>query len=461
MSSRVEAGVAYARAHFEETLTDLGELVEIPSVSSDEGDRAPMHRAARWLADRLQRMAFSSVQIFPSNKNPIVLAERAAPNPRPPAVLIYGHYDVHSGEPREAWESDPFTPVVRGERLYARGASDMKGQLLACLAAVEAVQAAGDYPLTLKFLLEGNEEFGPSPVGDFVVEHQDRLASDFCFCADAGMIGEELPTIVYGLRGRSNCILRVSGPVREVHDGVFGGVIRNPNHVLSEMIAGFHDGDGRVAIPGFYDRVREIDEAERAELSRLPLDEAHFLEHSGAPRLWGERGYSAGERAATRPSLNVLRLRAGGPSSAIPSSVEADVSARLVPDQDPVEFHRQLSLYVEAHTPREVTSEVRYDGGYLPTLTNRNSPGVVALSRALEATWGKRPLFARDGGGIPIVARLQQHLGVDSVLTGFSLPGDNIHGPNESIHLPTLRKGIEALVRFLWLLAEKAPSLSA
>jgi acetylornithine deacetylase/succinyl-diaminopimelate desuccinylase-like protein len=216
-----------------------------------------------------------------------------------------------------------------------------------------------------------------------------------------------------------------------------------------------------VAIPGFYDRVREIDEAERAELSRLPLDEAHFLEHSGAPRLWGERGYSAGERAATRPSLNVLRLRAGGPSSAIPSSVEADVSARLVPDQDPAEFHRQLSLYVEAHTPREVTSEVRYDGGYRPTLTNRNSPGVVALSRALEATWGKRPLFARDGGGIPIVARLQQYLGVDSVLTGFSLPGDNIHGPNESIHLPTLRKGIEALVRFLWLLAEKAPSLSA
>jgi acetylornithine deacetylase/succinyl-diaminopimelate desuccinylase-like protein len=336
----------------------------------------------------------------------------------------------------------------------------MKGQLIACILAVEAVLAEGTYPATLKILLEGNEEFGPSPVGEFIRAHQELLRCDFCFSPDAGMIGEGSPTITYGMRGRSNCVIRVSGPSRDVHDGVFGGVILNPIHVLGQLIAGLHDSDGRVAIPGFYDKVRAVSDTEKEDLARLPKDDSYFLENSGAPGLWGDEGYPAVERAASRPSLNVLQVRAGGPSSAIPSFAEADVTARLVPDQDPAETGEQLDRYVKARTPWAVTSEVRFVGGYRPTLMSRTSPGIVALSRALEETWGRRPLFDRSGAGIPVVARLQDLLGVDSVLTGFSLPSDNIHGPNESVHLPTLRRGAEAMVRFLMAIAE-GPSRGA
>jgi acetylornithine deacetylase/succinyl-diaminopimelate desuccinylase-like protein len=460
MPSRLDTALAHAGAQFDASIADLKALIAIPSVSSEKRDRRPMHEAAEWLAARLRRASFERVEVFPTAENPIIVAERAAPEPAP-RVLIYGHYDVHSPEPRRAWDTDPFAATIRGDRLYARGASDMKGQIVACIAAAEAVLAAGPYPVTLKFLFEGNEESGPSPVGDFIREHKGLLRCDFCFSADAGMIGEQLPTITFGLRGRSNCVIQVSGPGDDVHDGVFGGVVLNPIHVLSELIAGLHDREGRVLIPGFYDRVREIGEDERAELARLPKDDAHFLEHSRAPILWGEKGYPAVERATTRPSLNILQVRAGGPSSAIPSTAEADVTARLVPDQDPAEFHEQLSRYVKSNTPEAVRSEVRFVGGYRPTLTSRTSPGVVALSGALETTWGTRPLFDRIGAGIPVVAKLQDILGVDSVLTGFGLPADNLHGPNESVHLPTLRRGIEALVRFFFNLAGMPPGASA
>jgi acetylornithine deacetylase/succinyl-diaminopimelate desuccinylase-like protein len=222
------------------------------------------------------------------------------------------------------------------------------------------------------------------------------------------------------------------------------------------MIAGLHDAEGRVAVPGFYDRVRAIDDEERAELARLPKDDGYFLRITGAPVLWGEHGFPAVERASTRPALNALEVRAGGPSSAIPSSAEADITARLVPDQDPEEFSRQLSRFVEQRTPQAVNSEVRYRSGYRPVLTSRDSPGILALSRALEETWGAAPLFDRIGAGIPVVGKLQDTLGVDSVLTGFALPEDNLHGPNESVHLPTLRRGVEAMVRFFFNLAAGA-----
>ncbi len=455
MASPLEAGLRYVASHFDAALEDIGALIAIPSISSEKGDRSPMQAAAAWLASRLRKAALSRVEIFATDGNPIVYAEHLAPGPAP-TVLIYGHYDVHSPEPRKAWESPPFAATRRGDRLYARGASDMKGQLIACILAMEAILAEGAYPATLKVMLEGNEEFGPSPVGEFIRSHQELLRCDFCFSADAGMIGEGSPTITYGMRGRSNCVIRVSGPPRDVHDGVLGGVVLNPIHALSQLIAGFHDSDGRVAIPGFYDRVREIGDAEREELARLPKNDGYFLENSGALGLWGEAGYPSVERASTRPALNTLRVQAGGPSSAIPSFAEADLTARLVPDQDPEEFGEQLARYVRARSPASVTCDVRFVSGYRPTLTSRTSPGVVALGRALEETWGTKPLFDRSGAGIPVVAKLQDILGVDSVLTGFGLPADNIHGPNESVHLPTLRRGAEAMVRFFLQLAAGA-----
>lgn len=453
MSEPLERSLAHARGHFDEALEDLRALIAIPSVSSQKADRRPMQEAAQWLAQRLGRAPFTGSEIFSTDENPIVFAELGARRPGSRSILIYAHYDVHSPEPHNAWATDPFVPTAQGDRLYARGASDMKGQLIACILAVESVLLQNDFPLTLKLLIEGNEESGPSPVERFVREHPELLSCDFCFSPDAGMIGEDAPTITYGLRGRSNCLIRVSGPARDVHDGELGGVILNPTHVLSRLIDGLHDSSGRVSLPGFYDKVRLIDEDERGELARLPKDDVYFLRVSGAPALWGEEGFPAVERAATRPSLNVLQIRAGGPSSAIPSLVEAEATARLVPDQDPAEVFEQLRRYVQENTPTEATAEVVYKGGYRPTLTSRTSPGVLALRRALEETWGVEPLFDRIGGGIPIVGKLQDILGVDSVLTGFALPDDGIHGPNESVHLPTLRRGVEAMVRFFFRLA--------
>ena len=441
-------------------LDELKDLLRIPSISADPEHRADMVTSAEWLAGHLKALGLKSVDIIElgdKSAPPLVFAE--SENAGPDAVLIYGHYDVQPVDPLDQWQSDPFTPTIRGDNLYARGASDMKGQIIATLKAVEFVMGQGRQ-VPVKFLLEGEEEVGSDHLPRFIDNHREMLACAFCLNPDAGMLGPDLPTVTYALRGISFCEIRLSGPRQDLHSGLFGGAVHNPAQVLCDLLAGMHDNEGRVTLPGFYDSVRPLDAAERQELSHLPNDESFYLRHTGVPALWGETGYTPNEQIGGRPTLEINGMLAGftgeGPKTIIPSEAMAKISMRLVPDQDPDQVEQQLRRYLQNRTPATVNwSLEKFDGGPA-SICDRDAPGVQALSRAMETVWGTRPLFKREGGSIPIVGSLQKYIGAQSVLTGFALPGDNAHSPNEKLHLPTWKKGSETLIYFFDTLAGRS-----
>jgi len=286
----------------------------------------------------------------------------------------------------------------------------------------------------------------------FIAEHKNLLACDFALNPDAGMIGPEDPTITYALRGLAYFELRVFGPASDLHSGIYGGVVHNPANALAELIAGMHDAEGRVTLPGFYDKVRPLSKEERAELARLPTDEKHFLEQTGAPALYGEAGFTPAERAGARPTLDVNGMLSGftgaGSKTVIPAWAMAKISMRLVPDQDPADVAKQFHAYLEARASKDIRWEVTEMHGGTPSISDRNNAGVRAMAAALESVWGKQPYFRREGGSIPVVAQMQRVLGIESVVAGFGLPNDNVHAPNERLHLPTWYMGIEAFIHF-------------
>ncbi len=454
MSESPAVALDHARKARDEVLGELREFLSIPSVSSNPKGHDDIKRATEWLSERFRALGLTRVEVLPTAGHPAVYGETLSAGPSAPTVLMYGHYDVQSAAPLGDWDSDPYRPVVRGDNLYARGSADNKGQIMACVAAVQAAMRAGSLPVNVKFVIEGEEELGSPSFAGLLEEHRDLLTGDFVLNPDAGMLGPETPTIYYGLRGMYVCRLRVYGPARDLHSGSYGGVVHNPIHALSHMIAGLHDADGRVMLDGFYDRVRELTAEERAEMAALPRDEASYLEQSGVSKLWGEPGFTPVEREGARPAVDVIHILAGSPKSAIPAEANAIVTVRLVPDQDPNEVHEGMMKYLEESIPSTVSWEVKSYEGFPASLTDRSNPGVRALSKAMVEVWGKEPLFCRSGGSIAAVGQLQKVLGLDSVLTGFALPDSQMHGPNEKLHLPTWERGIEALVRFLYYLAE-------
>jgi acetylornithine deacetylase/succinyl-diaminopimelate desuccinylase-like protein len=460
MTDPLTAALEYARSNQGSTLVELKEFVGIPSISTDPESSGDVQRAAEWVANKLADLGMGNIQIFPTAKHPVVYGESLAAGAGAPTVLVYGHYDVQPAEPLELWHSPAFEPTLRGENLYGRGTSDMKGQIVASLKAVEAYVRTGQLPVNIKFIIEGEEEIGSPNLGAFIEEHQQLLACDLALNPDSGMLGAENPTITYGLRGLAYFDLHISGPSQDLHSGLFGGTVHNPAIVLCDLIAGMHDESGRITLPGFYDSVRPLSAVERAELARLPQDENFYLEGCGAPALYGESGYSPVERASARPSLDVNGLLSGftgeGSKTVLPAKAMAKISMRLVPDQDPDEVQRQLEQYLEDNAPDTVTWEIKSHSSAPASITDRGTAGVLALTQALEDTWGVRPVFKREGGTIPVVAQMQDILGVESVLTGFGLPDDNLHAPNEKLHLPTFYRGIEALVRFLSILGTQA-----
>jgi acetylornithine deacetylase/succinyl-diaminopimelate desuccinylase-like protein len=414
-----------------------------------------MDKAAGWLAAKLASMGVSNVEIVLTQGHSIVYGEWLNGGASAPTVLIYGHYDVQSPEPLGDWKSLPFEPDIRNENLYARGASDMKGQTLASVNAVEAI-IKENLPINIKFLLEGEEEIGSTHLKEFLSAYREKLACDFSLNTDAGgMPDADTPSICYSLRGGAGFILEVFGPSQDIHSGEYGGVIQNPIHVLSKLIAGLHDEYGHVTLPGFYDKVRKIDAEEHDEHARLPFTDDFFLQHSGAPAIWGEPEYLPAERVGARPTAEVLLISGGQPKSAIPAKATARISFRLVPDQEPAEVNQQFRQYLETHAPPTVKWELEYRGGNHGIIVDRGSPAVLAMSKALEMSFGREPIFQRVGGGIGAVLMFKEALGIDSVLTGFSLYDDNFHGPNEKLHLPTWKKGMAALVHFFHLLADQ------
>jgi acetylornithine deacetylase/succinyl-diaminopimelate desuccinylase-like protein len=446
--------IEYARQNKERFLNELMEWTAIPSISTSIEHKDDIQRAAEWAARQLKTLGMENVQVMPTDGHPVVYGEWLGAGKSAPTVLIYGHYDVQPADPLELWDNPPFEPVQRGEYLYGRGTSDMKGQVMASLKAVESIIRNGTLPVNIKWLIEGEEEVGSEHLGDFIQAHKDLLACDFSLNPDSGMTSPTQPTITYALRGLMYAEIRVYGPKRDLHSGLFGGTIHNPAQALAELIAGMHDESGRITLPGFYDKVRPLSPKERADLARQPVDEQTFLKQTGAPALWGEPEYLPIERVGARPTLEVNGLLSGftgeGSKTVLPAWAMAKISCRLVPDQTPEETFHQLIAYLEAKAPRSIRWEVRNLHNASPAITDRDNMGIRALAQAMQTVWGTPPLFKREGGSIGAVVLIQKELGAESVLTGFGLPDDNVHSPNEKLHLPTWEKGIEALIHFFY-----------
>jgi acetylornithine deacetylase/succinyl-diaminopimelate desuccinylase-like protein len=449
-TQRLEA-IKQAATCQETYLNTLVEFLRIPSISTDPDHNKDMDTAAEWVMKKLIALGMENVKKFPTQRHPIIYGEYLGA-PDAATILVYGHYDVQPADPLELWNSGPFEPTIRGENLYARGASDMKGQIAAILCALEAIRENGKMPVNLKWLIEGEEEIGSPNLGAFINDHKDLLKSDFALNPDAGMIGKDAPTVTYGLRGLAYFEIRVQCAATDLHSGIFGGILHNPAIALAELIAGMHDAEGRITLPGFYDKVRQLTQEERDALARIPTDEKFYLEMTGAPALAGEAGYTPNELTGARPTLDVNGFLSGftGPGSktVIPAKAMAKISMRLVPDQDPQDVHKQLRQYLEEKAAKDIRWELIEMHGGKPSISDLNNSGVRAYAKALETVWGISPYFKREGGSVPVVAAMQDMLGIESVIGGFGLPDDNYHAPNEKLHLPTWYKGIEALIHF-------------
>lgn len=465
MTDHRTKAIQYARENSDQYLNHLIDFVKIPSVSTDSVHADAMLKASRWVADRLTAIGIENVQLLATDGFPVVFGEKQAKRADAPTLLIYGHYDVQPAEPLELWESDPFNPLVRGDNLYGRGASDMKGQVMASLCAVEAALKQGSLPVNVKFLIEGEEEIGSPHLQSLLKAKMDLFRSDVALNPDTGMVSPNTPSITYGLRGLAYFELHVYGPRQDLHSGLFGGIVHNPAQALCELVAAMHDDKGKVTLPGFYDTVAALDSDELDELARLPISDATLLQQTGAPALWGDADFTPVERIGARPTLEVNGIYSGftesGSKTIIPAWAMAKISMRLVPNQNPKAVQKQLEKFLEANAPKTIRWELTPMAGGEPSLANRDHPAIQALYNALESAFAARPVFKREGGSVPVVGNLKSILGIESVMSGFGLPGDNIHGPNEKLHLPTWKKGIEALINFLYNYGEQSKQSEA
>jgi acetylornithine deacetylase/succinyl-diaminopimelate desuccinylase-like protein len=443
--------LAYARSQHERYLAEYKEFLSIPSISTLSEHKPDIRRAAEWCAAQMKGMGFQNVDILPTAGHPVAYGEWLNA-PGQPTVLIYAHYDVQPVDPLDEWLSPPFEPTVRGENIYARGASDMKGQDIAFLKALEALIRRGELGLNVKIIFEGEEEIGSPNLAPFMDQYRDKLKCDVALNADSGILRADLPSITYGLRGLAYFEIWVRGPRQDLHSGLFGGSVHNPAQVLCELIAGMHDADGRVTLPGFYDNVRVLSDEERADLARIPVTNENWQAMTGVPQLYGEQGFTTLERLGARPTLEVNGLLSGftgeGSKTVLPAKAMAKISTRLIPYQDDKAVEAQLKEYLRRRAPPTVTWEVKRLASGPAVLVRRDSEAVRAASAAMEATFGVRPIFRLEGGSVPVVSLVQAKLGVDSLLMGFGLPDDNLHSPNEKQHLPTLYRGIETYIRF-------------
>ncbi|MCF6283995.1 MAG: dipeptidase [Candidatus Hydrogenedentes bacterium] len=447
--------LTHARAHKDRHLAEYRELLAMPSISTLPENKADVERTAEWLAQQLRDLRMEKVSIMPTDCHPVVYGEWLKA-PGKPTILIYGHYDVQPVDPLDEWESDPFGAEIRGDYVFARGASDMKGQIFAQLKAMESIAAQGDYPVNVKYLLEGEEEIGSPSLPDFIDSHKELLACDAVLNCDSGIQDKDTPAIIYSLRGLAYFELELRSAEKDLHSGMFGGAVRNPLHVMAELVAALHDADGRVTLPGFYEKVRPLADDERELLQRVPYDEAEWLTMAGATACFGEAGYSTVERIGARPTLEVNGMWGGftgeGAKTVLPARAHAKISARLVADQDPDAIEGQFRVFLEQHVAEGVTWSLHQHSSGPGSTMDRTSIYMKAAGDALETVYGKQPVFRREGGSVPIVGLLQDKLGVDSVMLGFALPDDGIHGPNERQYIPGFYRGIETYIHYLDLL---------
>ncbi|HZM58696.1 MAG TPA: dipeptidase [Vicinamibacterales bacterium] len=427
---------------------ELKQYLAIPSISALPQHSGDVRRAAEWTGDALRTVGMENVRLIDTPGNPVVYGDWMHA-PGKPTILFYGHYDVQPVDPVELWTSPPFEATVRDGEIYARGAADDKGQVFMHIKAVEAhIKQAGNLPINMKFFIEGEEEVGSVHLDDFVRSHKQDLGADVVVISDSPMFDRGIPSICYGLRGLTYFQIDLRGTRSDLHSGSFGGAVANPAFVLAQLLAQMKDRSGRIRIPGFYDAVRPLSDAERAEWKKLPFNETKYRKELGAPKLFGETGYSTLERVWARPTFEVNGLLSGftgeGAKTVLPAAAMAKVSMRLVPDQEPAKIGDLFEEYVKKICPKTVELKITRMHGGKPWMTEFDNKFVRAAGRAIERGFGQAPVFNREGGSIPVVSTFQQELGLPSVLFGVGLPDENAHAPDERLDLGNFHNGIIA-----------------
>jgi acetylornithine deacetylase/succinyl-diaminopimelate desuccinylase-like protein len=441
----------YITANKDRFLAELFEWLRIPSVSADSRHKNDVRKAAEFLKEKLWQAGADNVEICETKGHPIVYGEKII-NPSLPTVLVYGHYDVQPADPLNLWDSPAFEPVIKNDKIYARGSCDDKGQVYMHVKAFEIMMKQNALPCNVKFMVEGEEEVGSDNLGTFVKENKAKLKADVILISDTALISLEHPSITTGLRGLSYMEVEVTGPNRDLHSGVYGGAVANPINTLCQMIASLHDENGRVTIPGFYDKVAALSPAERTALNKAPFNLEEYKKELGISDIKGEKGYTTLERTGIRPTLDVNGIWGGytgeGAKTVLPSKAHAKISMRLVPNQVSNEITELFTKHFQTIAPAGVNVKVTAHHGGEPAVTSTNSPAYQAASNAFQEVWGKTPIPTRDGGSIPIVALFKRELGLDTVLMGFGLDTDAIHSPNEHFGVKNFLLGIETIVAF-------------
>lgn len=453
----------YIDKNRERFLQELFDLLRIPSVSADLAYKSDVARCADSVANHLRKAGVDKVEVCETAGHPIVYGEKIV-DPAAPTVLVYGHYDVQPADPIDLWETPAFEPAIRKTAIhpdgaiFARGACDDKGQMFSHVKAVEAMLATGQLPCNVKFMIEGEEECGSSNLASFVAGNRDRLKADVILISDTSIIANDTPSIDCGLRGLSYVEVEVTGPNRDLHSGVYGGAVANPITILAKMIASIHDENNHITIQGFYDDVQVLDSAERTELNKAPFDLEAYKKDLGIAAVWGEKGYTTLERTGIRPTFELNGIWGGytgeGSKTVLPSKAFAKISMRLVPNQSSDTITRLFSEHFTRIAPQGVTVKVTPHHGGEPVVTPTNSRAYLAASRAMEQTYGKKPIPTRGGGSIPIVALFERELGLKTVLMGFGLDSDALHSPNEHYGVFNYFQGIATIPWFYKYFAE-------
>lgn len=431
---------------------ELQALLRIPSISTLPENNEDMKYCATFVADKLKQAGMNRVEIFPTEGHPIVYGEWLGA-PGKPTVLIYGHYDVQPVDPVELWNSPPFEPTIKGDKIFARGATDDKGQMYIHIKSVEAFfKVKGSLPLNVKFIIEGEEEIGSEHLGGFIEQNKDLLKCDAVLISDTSLYEAGVPTITYGLRGLSYMEIEVTGPNRDLHSGSFGGAVANPINVLAEIIAKLHDKNGRITIPSFYDDVLPLTKEEKKNFERLNFSDKNFAKDLGVKELAGEAKFSTLERLWVRPTLDCNGIIGGftgkGAKTVIASQASAKISMRLVPNQDPKKIAKIFTKYIKSITPKSVKVKISDLHGAYPSLSPLTGKAVKAAAVSMEKAFGKKIVFMREGGSIPVVATFQRMLKAPSVLMGFGLNSENLHSPNEHFSLTHFQLGIQSSAYF-------------
>lgn len=453
----MQAWKDYEEKNKDRFLEELLELLRIPSVSAKKENKQDMVTCAEAVKDSLLKAGADRAGIYQTDGHPVVVAEKII-DPSKPTVLVYGHYDVQPPEPLDLWKSGPFDPVIRDGKIFARGACDDKGQFYMHVKAFETMMQTNSMVNNIKFIIEGEEEIGSPNLGKFVAENKDLLKADVILISDSSMLSMETPSIDIGVRGLSYIEVEITGPRRDLHSGVYGGAVANPITILAKMIASCHDENNHITIPGFYDDVAQVSEEERKLMAEAPFYEQEYKKDLGINELWGEEGYTTNERTGIRPTLELNGIWGGyqgeGAKTVLPSKATAKISARLVPNQSSAKITAILLDHFRKIAPLGVSVNAFEHHGGEPYMTPIDSKAYKAAAKAVEATFGKKPIPVRGGGSIPISSLFEKELGIKIVFLGFGLDSDNLHSPNEKFEVANFYKGIETIPYFHKYFAE-------